>query len=59
MVQVKALIKGVNDEIIELIEESSIFAVDSVSDLINTLFTFLLYLVFITIFKFYMKGLND
>ena len=38
MVQVKALIKGVNDEIIELIEESSIFAVDSVSDLINTLF---------------------
>ena len=38
MVQVKALIKGVNDEIIELIDESSIFAVDSVKDLINTLF---------------------
>ena len=29
------------------------------SYLVNTLFTFLLYLVFIYIFKFYMKGLND
>ena len=27
--------------------------------LTNTLFTFLFYLVFISIFKFYMKGLND
>ena len=29
------------------------------SYLANTLFTFLLYLVFVIIFKFYMKGLND
>ena len=29
------------------------------SYLTNTLFTFLFYLVFISIFKFYMKGLND
>ena len=29
------------------------------SYLVNTLFTFLLYLVFIYIFKLYMKGLND
>ena len=29
------------------------------SYLVNTLFTFLLYLAFIYIFKFYMKGLND
>ena len=29
------------------------------SYLTNTLFTFLFYLVFIYIFKFYMKGLND
>ena len=29
------------------------------SYLTNTLFTFLFYLVFISMFKFYMKGLND
>ena len=29
------------------------------SYLANTLFTFLFYLVFVSIFKFYMKGLND
>tara|TARA_Y100000768_G_scaffold350520_1_gene300783 strand:- start:766 stop:1272 length:507 start_codon:yes stop_codon:yes gene_type:complete len=29
------------------------------SYLTNTLFTFLFYLVFVSIFKFYMKGLND
>ena len=50
MVQVKALIKGVNDEIIELIEESSIFAVDSVRDLINTLFKALMIIINISNF---------
>ena len=52
MVQVKALIKGVNDEIIELIEESSIFAVDSVKDLINTLFRALMIIINISLYYY-------
>ena len=27
--------------------------------LVNTLFTFLLYIIFVSIFKYYLKGLND
>ena len=42
IVQEKALINGVNDEIIELIDESSILSVDSVNDLINILFSALI-----------------
>ena len=38
MVHVNALINGVSEDIIELIEESLIFDVDSVKDLIKTLF---------------------
>ena len=53
MVQVKALIKGVNDEIIEIIEESSIFAVDSVRDLINNLFRALIIIINISNFRIF------
>jgi len=51
-----SLINSINYSILALF-----FSYDLIlwSYLINTLFTFLLYLVFITIFKFYMKGLND
>ena len=37
MVQVNAFINGVSEDTIELIEESLIFEVDSVKDLIKTL----------------------
>ena len=30
-----------------------------ISYLVNTTFTFLLYIIFLTIFKYYMKGVND
>ena len=33
--------------------------IELISYLVNTLFTFLLYIIFVSIFKYYLKGLND
>tara|TARA_B100001093_G_scaffold407508_1_gene396151 strand:- start:33 stop:539 length:507 start_codon:yes stop_codon:yes gene_type:complete len=51
-----SLVNSINYSILALF-----FSYDLIlwSYLANTLFTFLFYLVFIIIFKFYMKGLND
>ena len=51
-----SLINSINYSILSLF-----FSYDLIlwSYIINTFFTFLFYLVFLSIFKFYMKALND
>ena len=51
-----SLINSINYSILNLF-----FSINLVllSYLVNTFFTFLFYIVFVSIFKFYLKGLND
>ena len=51
-----SLINSLNYSILTLFFS---FNLDLVSYLINTFFTFLLYIIFALIFKYYLKGLND
>ena len=51
MVQVNAFINGVSEDTIELIEESLIFEVDSVKDLIKTLLRAFMMIINNTIFS--------
>ena len=55
MVQVNAFINGVSEDTIELIEESLIFEVDSVQDLIKTLFRAFMMIININNFKIFNK----
>ena len=55
MVHVNAFIKGVSEDIIELIEESLIFDVDSVKDLIKTLLRAFMIIININNFKIFKK----
>ena len=55
MVHVNAFIKGVSEDIIELIEESLIFDVDSVKDLIKTLLRAFIMIININNFKIFNK----
>ena len=51
-----SLINSLNYSILTLFFN---FDLDLTSYLINTFFTFLFYIIFVTIFKYYLKGLND
>ena len=51
-----SLINSLNYSILTLFFS---FNLDLVSYLINTFFTFLFYIIFVLIFKYYLKGLND
>tara|TARA_B100002052_G_scaffold181033_1_gene164867 strand:- start:4336 stop:4842 length:507 start_codon:yes stop_codon:yes gene_type:complete len=51
-----SLINSLNYSILTLFFS---FSLDLVSYLINTFFTFLFYIIFALIFKYYLKGLND
>ena len=51
-----SLINSINYSILTLFFS---FNLDLVSYLINTFFTFLFYIIFAFIFKYYLKGLND
>ena len=51
-----SLINSLNYSILTLFFS---FNLDLVSYLINTFFTFLFYIIFALIFKYYLKGLND
>ena len=53
MVQVNAFINGVSEDTIELIEESLIFEVDSVKDLIKTLLRAFIMIININNFKIF------
>ena len=55
MVQVNAFINGVSEDTIELIEESLIFEVDSVKDLIKTLLRAFIMIININNFKIFNK----
>ena len=55
MVQVNAFINGVKEDTIELIEESLIFEVDSVKDLIKTLLRAFIMIININNFKIFNK----
>ena len=55
MVQVNAFINGVNEDTIELIEESLIFEVDSVKDLIKTLLRAFMMIININNFRIFNK----
>ena len=55
MVQVNAFINGVSEDTIELIEESLIFEVDTVKDLIKTLFRAFIKMININNFKIFNK----
>ena len=55
MVQVNAFINGVSEDTIELIEESLIFEVDSVKDLIKTLLRAFMMIININNFKIFNK----
>ena len=55
MVQVNAFINGVSEDTIELIEESLIFEVDSVKDLIKTLLRAFIMIITINNFKIFNK----
>ena len=55
MVQVNAFINGVSEDTIELIEESLIFEVDSVKDLIKTLLRAFIMMININNFKIFNK----
>ncbi len=51
-----SLINSLNYSILTLFFD---FNLDLVSYLINTFFTFSFYIIFVSIFKYYMKGIND
>ena len=51
-----SLINSLNYSILTLFFS---FNLDLVNYLINTFFTFLFYIIFVLIFKYYLKGLND
>ena len=51
-----SLINSINYSILTLFFS---FNLDLISYLINTFFTFLFYIIFALIFKYYLKGLND
>ena len=51
-----SLINSLNYSVLTLFFSVNI---ELISYLINTLFTFLLYIIFVSIFKYYLKGLND
>ena len=51
-----SLINSLNYSILTLFFN---FDLDLVSYLINTFFTFSFYIIFVSIFKYYLKGLND
>jgi rod shape-determining protein MreD len=51
-----SLINSLNYSILTLFFD---FNLDLVSYLINTFFTFSFYIIFVSIFKYYLKGLND
>ena len=53
MVHVNAFINGVSEDTIELIEESLIFEVDSVKDLIKTLFRAFMIIISTNNFKIF------
>ena len=53
MVQVNAFINGVSEDTIELIEESLIFEVDSVKDLIKTLLRAFIIIININNFRIF------
>ena len=55
MVQVNAFINGVSEDTIELIEESLIFDVDSVKDLIKTLLRAFMMIININNCKIFYK----
>ena len=55
MVQVNAFINGVSEDTIELIEESLIFEVDSVNDLIKILLRAFMIIININNFKIFNK----
>ncbi len=51
-----SLINSLNYSVLTLFFSVNI---ELISYLVNTLFTFLLYIIFVSIFKYYLKGLND
>ena len=51
-----SLINSLNYSILTLFFD---FNLDLVSYLINTFFTFSFYIIFVSLFKYYLKGLND
>ena len=51
-----SLINSLNYSILTLFFD---FNLDLISYLINTFFTFSFYIIFVSIFKYYLKGLND
>ena len=55
MVHVNAFINGVSEDTIELIEESFIFEVDSVKDLIKTLLRAFMMIININNFRIFNK----
>ena len=51
-----SLINSLNYSVLTLFFSVNI---ELISYLVNTIFTFLLYIIFVSIFKYYLKGLND
>ena len=51
-----SLINSINYSILTLFFSFNLILMDY---LVNTFFTFLFYIIFVSIFKFYLKGLND
>ena len=51
-----SLINSLNYSVLTLFFSVNI---ELISYLVNTLFTFLLYIIFVSLFKYYLKGLND
>ena len=51
-----SLINSLNYSVLTLFFSVNI---ELISYIVNTLFTFLLYIIFVSIFKYYLKGLND
>ncbi len=51
-----SLINSINYSILTLFFSFNLILMDY---LVNTFFTFLFYIIFVTIFKYYLKGLND
>ena len=51
-----SLINSINYSILTLLFSFNLFLMDY---LVNTFFTFIFYIVFVSIFKIYLKGIND
>ena len=55
-IKIKSLINSINYSILTLFFSFNIILM---SYLVNTFFTFLFYIIFVSVFKYYLRGIND